>query len=316
MIHGVSCWQSLQVPCFVTSNSFIASSLARVAIAFLRDWFMNPSIQNANRSEPMYMIELGTGHGKFSFLFLQALLESKEFIPRLANGEALAFVYVVTDIAQDSLDFVASHPEMQDFVKMGLLDVAILDAEDPTAGGEVTLQLRKATIDLDSLSNPVVTICNYVFDSLLLDAFKYDAGLLYESLVSVSTLVEEERGAPTGKTNPRSRVPSMSDMQVQWKRSEESIDAEEARFFYGLPPEGAARGHPLDKDFNPILAGYLEDSEVEKAFSAGGGSILMPLGALRLLRRMRSWGQGRALALVGDKGEKACLPPSIVLNFF
>ena len=37
-------------------------------------------------SEPVYILELGAGHGKFSFLLLQALLESVQFIPTLDSS--------------------------------------------------------------------------------------------------------------------------------------------------------------------------------------------------------------------------------------
>ena len=99
-------------------------------------------------------------------------------------------------------------------------------------------------------------------------------------------------------------------MTVQWELSRKGFDSKDSLGYYGLPTEGAARGHLADKDFNPVLASYFNvderlEGQIDFAKNEDGiGSILMPLGALRFLRSMKSWSNGRAVALVGDKGEQ------------
>ncbi|CAM9188302.1 unnamed protein product, partial [Hapterophycus canaliculatus] len=228
MAHHVKCWEKMVVPCFVTSNSFIARAYARVLVGFMRDWFLFSG--RADQSEPMIILEIGAGHGKFSCLVLQHLLEMREFLPTLtarretshtsessttttittttttttaaagsagavvdaasapatgadehsseagggggggtsagsasttatadmdsaADGErsrrrhgdgaadGLPFRYVVTDVAQGTLDYVRCHPSMQEFLAQGILEFALLDAEDPSPSTELLLQV-------------------------------------------------------------------------------------------------------------------------------------------------------------------------------
>lgn len=80
-----------------------------------------------NSNQPVYILEVGSGHGKFSFLVLQALLELAEFLPTVevshtgstastdgsSSTKQPGFVYIISDISQKSLDFIAQHPNMQ-----------------------------------------------------------------------------------------------------------------------------------------------------------------------------------------------------------
>jgi hypothetical protein len=97
---------------------------------------LNDHIQHQHNSkQPVYILEVGSGHGKFSFLVLQALLELAEFLPTIdvahtgtaatattagtdgsdssSNAKQPGFVYIISDISQKSLDFIAQHPNMQ-----------------------------------------------------------------------------------------------------------------------------------------------------------------------------------------------------------
>lgn len=66
------------MPNFVTSNSFIAKAYARLVFKFARDWFRNP---NAARDQPIYVVEVGSGHGKLGFLLAKQLAQFAEFLP-------------------------------------------------------------------------------------------------------------------------------------------------------------------------------------------------------------------------------------------
>jgi hypothetical protein len=96
---------------------------------------LNDHIQHKHNSkQPVYILEVGSGHGKFSSLVLQALLELAEFLPTIevahtgtaagaiatdgssgssSSAKQPGFVYIISDISQKSLDFIAQHPNMQ-----------------------------------------------------------------------------------------------------------------------------------------------------------------------------------------------------------
>ena len=65
------------VPHFITCNAFIGRSYAQVLSGFLRDCVRGGGGLKLDRTEPLYIIELGAGSGKFSFFMLKALLEMK-----------------------------------------------------------------------------------------------------------------------------------------------------------------------------------------------------------------------------------------------
>lgn len=65
------------MPHFITCNAFIGRSYAHVLNGFLRDCARGKNGMALDPTEPLYVIELGTGSGKFSFFMLKALLEMK-----------------------------------------------------------------------------------------------------------------------------------------------------------------------------------------------------------------------------------------------
>ena len=79
------CWANNVVPNFVTANAVIAAAYARVVLAYLRDFFAAPG---ADRSQPVYVLDVGAGHGKFAFLLLRELMEAHESWPDLGDEDA------------------------------------------------------------------------------------------------------------------------------------------------------------------------------------------------------------------------------------
>src|SRR6185369_11831847 len=65
--QGIEAWRSGAVPHHITSSPFIADAYAKVVMGFLRDWKLD-------RRAPIYIVELGSGSGRFAYAFLKKFL--------------------------------------------------------------------------------------------------------------------------------------------------------------------------------------------------------------------------------------------------
>lgn len=191
---GVSAWSEAIVPNFVTTNSFIARGYAKVILGLLKDTFEVPPRpirpgerappsgrggapaiypQGTDPTQPVYIVELGAGHGKLGYLIVETLLRYKAFMPPCARqgGQGLPFKYVLTDAFPSCVEAWRAHPSLKDFFDMGCLDVAVFDAEKDT---EIRCLIGGETLAAGApqCANPMVVIANYTFDSLTVDAFR------------------------------------------------------------------------------------------------------------------------------------------------
>lgn len=175
--QGVRAWNTGKVPHYATNNPYVAKAYGKVVFSFLRDWVSQKNLP-LDLIQPVYIIELGTGSGRFAYHFL------KQFFEFYANS-ALSHIpvkYVMTDLARQNLDFWRSHPKLQPYLKQGLLDFALFDVES-----DRTLNLIHSNQTLKSTVNPLVVVGNYFFDSIPQDLFCLEKGQVYETLVSVSS---------------------------------------------------------------------------------------------------------------------------------
>jgi len=105
-------WNQGIVPQYITTNPFIAGAYARVVFAFLRDCRAageepgSGGFAPLDLSQPLYLVELGSGPGRFAYLFLKKLLG----FYRRSVLRAVPFTYVMTDFAQRNIDFWRGHP--------------------------------------------------------------------------------------------------------------------------------------------------------------------------------------------------------------
>ena len=171
--EGVHAWK--QVPFFVTSNPFIADRYARLIAAYLQDIHYDPS-------EPVYIVELGTGTGQFSYYCNLALKKYLQ-VPALKN---VKICYVMTDFTVSNLSFWEEQSVFAPWFADGSLDYALFDVEAPEP-----LSLTKNKTTLHSLKNPVIVIGNYIFDSVRHDLFSVKNGALYHSLIDTNIAAEE-----------------------------------------------------------------------------------------------------------------------------
>lgn len=82
----------LPPPCFPPISplpllplSFIARSYAKIILGYLNDIYDAPagSAMKADPSLPVYIVEVGAGHGKFGYLVVEALLRLRDYLPAL-----------------------------------------------------------------------------------------------------------------------------------------------------------------------------------------------------------------------------------------
>lgn len=183
-LHTWQAWSHAIVPNFVTSNNFIAKGYARVILEFMREWFTR---HEGDRSQPLYIVEIGSGHGRLAYLLANRLLDLAEFMPAREDGDR-PFVLVLTDFTEHDLRFWSEHPSLQPLIEAGVVDTAMFDAENDTSvcarcaaaiplplcrsgwlivmPPQIKLTHSGAVLSAETLRNPLVVIANYVFDTL------------------------------------------------------------------------------------------------------------------------------------------------------
>lgn len=170
--QGPAAWSLEAVPNFPTTNNFIARAFARQIEAFLRD----AADTGLDADEPIYLLELGAGSGRFGFHCLHALLERTDLDKR-------RICYVLTDLAASNVELWRQHPQLVPLAERGVLDFARFDAE---TDDRLTLLQSGDELVPGSQRNPVVAIANGVFGSLRQDAFAVVDGRLLECRLTLT----------------------------------------------------------------------------------------------------------------------------------
>src|SRR5690242_11625574 len=67
---GIEAWRGAAVPHYVTNNPALAHAYAEVFLGFLRD-----ARAELDPAEPVTIVELGAGSGRFAYLFLKAFTD-------------------------------------------------------------------------------------------------------------------------------------------------------------------------------------------------------------------------------------------------
>jgi tetratricopeptide (TPR) repeat protein len=194
--RGVEAWRASEVPHYVSSNPTMADAYAEIVLAFLVDRERLAPADEAS-GEPLHLLELGAGSGRFACHFLTRLV-------RLCERAGVAperFRYVLTDRVEANLAFWEGHPSLQPFFERGLLDRALFDlGETP----EVALRRRSEVLGSGSLGRPLVVIANYLFDSVPQDLFVLAGGACRQGLVSLA-VDEDPAGLDAGELLARLR---------------------------------------------------------------------------------------------------------------
>jgi tetratricopeptide (TPR) repeat protein len=180
--RGIEAWRTDGLPHHITSNPFIADTYAKLVLGSLRDIARGHDAGSAplDPDQPLYILELGAGHGRFGYLFLRRFLKTW----RGSSLHRFPVRYVMTDFTDTNLDYLRAHPRLQSFIAEGLLDFARFDLERDE---ELTLCGSGLRLAPGSVRNPLTVIANYVFDSVPQDAFCMREGQLFEKLITVTS---------------------------------------------------------------------------------------------------------------------------------
>jgi len=188
--QGIEAWRQGTVPHYITSNPFIANAYAKVVFGFIRDCTgvtgdsANDSFPPFDPGHPIYIIELGSGSGRFAYHFLKKFLD----IYRSSVLKDIPFTYVMTDFCEKNVNFWREHQSLKPLVEEGVLDYALFDTERDE---ELKLSESGNVISTGTVKNPMAVIANYFFDSIPQDAFFIQGGRLCEGLVTVISYEHE-----------------------------------------------------------------------------------------------------------------------------
>jgi len=171
---GPEAWSDEVVPMQISSNKNLARAYANIILAQINDWHMN----NPKTDEPFHIIEVGAGHGKFSFYVLKCL---QEFLPQF-NLSMNQIKFIVTDIAEKNIEYCEQHTAFKPWVESGIIDFALFNA---MTDKEIKLRNSGTVVKQGDLNKPVFMLCNYLFDSLSHDAFQVRNGKLHEVQIKI-----------------------------------------------------------------------------------------------------------------------------------
>jgi tetratricopeptide (TPR) repeat protein len=204
--RGLKAWTEDQVPSYITNNPFIAEIYAQIVAGFLSDCMRLAQSESRPLSpeNPLRILELGAGTGKFSCLFLRkimALLQAGNIPPQILR-------YSMSDCSESLLNDWRANLYLARFVESGILEFHLHRAEDEssTATGP-----SPASQPAERDKGPLVVIANYVFDSLPQDAFIIANGQICEALVTTAS-------------NPNVAGPPLGSLQLSFKNVPVSPD--------------------------------------------------------------------------------------------
>jgi tetratricopeptide (TPR) repeat protein len=258
---GIDAWQS-SVPNFITSSVYIADAYAEMILAFLEGCF-----DQLDLNEPVYIVEMATGTGRFSHLLLRELERKLKCFSRF---QSLQLKYVMTDFTESNTSYWLKHEKLKPFVEKGLLDFAVYN---PLFANSCELVHSKQVISGETVKNPVIAIANYFFDSIRQDVFRVESKVLKEGLVTL------ERN--TEGIDPASK-PHITQITTKFRYKE----------LYNT-------NYYAEPRFNEILNQYRHNIR--------NGTILFPLGALEVIQNLEAMSNKRLVLLSSDKAYTSAL---------
>lgn len=171
--EGLKAWNNDQVPQYITCNPLIGTAYAEMIFGVLQD-----RARKGNNSEPIQIVELGAGAGRFAFHVLHELCQLVD----VAGITVPSFRYIMTDLAMNNVLAWKEHRALQPFIAKGILDFARFDAVHDTA---LHLVVSEEVISAGDLEQPLVIVANYFFDGIPQELLYISEGRVYEADVFV-----------------------------------------------------------------------------------------------------------------------------------
>ena len=172
---GPEAWTEEVVPFKITSNTSLAKLYTQLIIAQINDFITQHG--NNVSAEPFHIIEIGAGHGKFSFYLLKTLCDALSTYNLPKN----TILYIMSDISERNIESWRQHPAFKKYVTENILDFTYYNA---LTDDQIKLS-NNNIIKLGQLSKPMFVLCNYLFDTLPHDAFQVIDGHLHEMELSI-----------------------------------------------------------------------------------------------------------------------------------
>ena len=253
---GLEAWNTGVVPHHLTSNAMVGKSYASIIYGMLLDL----AVKGKN-NERVYILELGAGHGRLCFHILRHL---ENMIERSAFSLP-PFTYILSDIAEQNLDYFINHAQFETYFDRGMLDVAYYDAVHSDA---IVLRHSGLTILPKFLNQVLIAIGNYFFDSIPHDLFYINKGRVSECLVSITT----DNHETTSENIP------MEDLDLEYFNNEISIP------YY------------KDESIETLLQYY--SHELKKAY------LLMPSVGIQCIEKLKALSNEGLMVITMDKGSQ------------
>jgi hypothetical protein len=178
---GVEAWGKGGVPYRITHTPAHSDDCARVIAGHLLDLHLAAPANGPplEPDEPLYIVELGAGRGRFGPQLLRRLRRARR---RLGPGVPRP-VLVLTDLCERNLAHWRASRRLRPYFEAGLLDLGRFDL-----GRDDHLRLERsgALLTEGAVHNPLVLVANYAFDSIPQDAFSFSRGEVAELLLTCS----------------------------------------------------------------------------------------------------------------------------------
>ncbi len=257
---GIKAWRE-EVPFYISSNAFIGQQYAMLALAYIKDWLTKHPF---HVSETFYLLEVGSGTGKFSFYMLKALKSLLEEY-KLSH---IKFCYVISDIVENNINFCLENACLKPFIEQGVCDFAYFNVETDS---DFELRLKKTTFSKLKSKTPLIFIANYTFDCIKQDEFEYENNKFYEIRMGIKSRY---------KHFDVEKALHLNDLRLHFERVELSdID-----------------NYYENEALNQMLKDYPATFKSKKA------SIMMPIGAFDCCDNLNKMTHNNVFMIVGDKG--------------
>ena len=194
---GPAAWDIGAVPHYATCNTYIAQSYAHVVMAYLRDALAASLL---DPGQPVYIVELAAGVGRFAFQFLRKFHALKD----ASSLSRLDVRYVMTDFTMTNVRAWSQQPLFQPLLASGRLDLGTFDVDRDE---EIKL-VSGQVLSTQTVKNPMVVLGNYAFDSFRQDLFRIANGQLSEVRVTTRS--------PHAQQPDLSRTDIITQLKIQY----------------------------------------------------------------------------------------------------